>query len=46
MSSSLTRTKDVDDVIRQNDDPGGGETHHNRLSRRLSAWDLASGSGS
>ena len=40
MSSSLTRTKDVDDVIRQNDDPRGGETHHNRLSRRLSAWDL------
>ena len=40
MSSSLTRTKDVDDVIRQNDDPVGGETHHTRLSKRLSAWDL------
>jgi len=40
MSSSLTRTKDVDDVIRQNDDPVGGEAHHTRLSRRLSAWDL------
>jgi APA family basic amino acid/polyamine antiporter len=40
MPSSLTRTKDVDDVIRQNDDPVGGETHHTRLSKRLSAWDL------
>ena len=40
MSSSLTRTKDVDDVIRQNDDPVGGESHHTRLSKRLSAWDL------
>jgi APA family basic amino acid/polyamine antiporter len=40
MSSSLTRTKDVDDVIRQNDDPGGSEGHHTRLSKRLSAWDL------
>ena len=40
MSSSLTRTKDVDDVIRQNDDPTGSEGHHTRLSKRLSAWDL------
>src|SRR6478736_10049440 len=40
MPSSLTRTKDVDDVIRQNDDPVGGESHHTRLSKRLSAWDL------
>jgi APA family basic amino acid/polyamine antiporter len=40
MSSSLTRTKDVDDVIRQNDDPAGSEGHHTRLSKRLSAWDL------
>jgi APA family basic amino acid/polyamine antiporter len=40
MSSSLTRTKDVDDVIRQNDDPAGSEGHHARLSKRLSAWDL------
>ena len=40
MRSSLTRTKDVDDVIRQNDDPVGGESHHTRLSKRLSAWDL------
>src|SRR6476659_5283443 len=40
MPSSLTRTKDVDDVIRQNDDPVGGEAHHTRLSKRLSAWDL------
>ena len=40
MPSSLTRTKDVDDVIRQNDDPVEGEAHHTRLSKRLSAWDL------
>ena len=40
MLSSLTRTKDVDDVIRQNDDPAGGEAHHTRLSKRLTAWDL------
>ena len=39
-SSRLLRTKDVDDVIRQNDDPVGGEAHHTRLSKRLSAWDL------
>jgi APA family basic amino acid/polyamine antiporter len=36
----MLRTKDVDDVIRQNDDPVGGEAHHARLSRRLTAWDL------
>jgi APA family basic amino acid/polyamine antiporter len=40
MASSLVRTKDVDDVIRQNDDPVGGEAHHTRLSKRLSAFDL------
>ena len=40
MSSRLTRTKDVDDVIRQNDDPVGGERHHARLSKRLTAFDL------
>jgi len=40
MSSSLVRTKDVDDVIRQNDDPVGGEAHHTRLSKRLGAFDL------
>ena len=38
--SSILRTKDVDDVIRQNDDPVGGEAHHTRLSKRLTAWDL------
>jgi APA family basic amino acid/polyamine antiporter len=38
--SRLTRTKDVDDVIRQNDDPVGAEAHHTRLSTRLSAFDL------
>ena len=36
----MLRTKDVDDVIRQNDDPTGGEAHHARLSRRLTSWDL------
>ena len=40
VSSRLLRTKDIDDVIRQNDDPVGGEAHHTRLSKRLSAWDL------
>ena len=39
-TSRLLRTKDVDDVIRQNDDPVGGEAHHTRLSKRLTAWDL------
>jgi APA family basic amino acid/polyamine antiporter len=36
----VLRTKDVDDVIRQNDDPVDGEAHHTRLSKRLTAWDL------
>ncbi len=40
VSSRLLRTKDIDDVIAQNDDPVGGEAHHTRLSKRLSAWDL------
>ena len=40
VSSRLLRTKDIDDVIRQNDDPVGGEAPHTRLSKRLSAWDL------
>src|SRR6476619_2131014 len=40
MPSSLTRTKDVDDVIHQNDDPTGGEAHQTRLGKRLTAWDL------
>ena len=39
-TSRFLRTKDVDDVIRQNDDPVGGEAHHTRLSKRLTAWDL------
>lgn len=36
----VLRTKDVDDVIHQNDDDGPGEHHHARLSKRLSARDL------
>jgi APA family basic amino acid/polyamine antiporter len=36
----VLRTKDVDDVIRQNDDPVGGEAHPTRLSKRLTSWDL------
>jgi basic amino acid/polyamine antiporter, APA family len=36
----VTRTKAVEDVISQNDDPVGGEAHHTRLSKRLTAWDL------
>jgi len=36
----VTRTKAVEDVIKQNDDPVGGEAHHTRLSKRLTAWDL------
>lgn len=35
----LVRTKDVDDVVRQNDEEPGGD-HHARLSRRLTQWDL------
>jgi APA family basic amino acid/polyamine antiporter len=37
---SIFRTKDVDDVIAQNNDPVAGEAHHARLIKRLSAWDL------
>ncbi len=35
----LVRTKDIDDVVRQNDDEPSGE-HHVRLSKRLTQWDL------
>lgn len=35
----LVRTKDVDDVVRQNDEEPGGD-HHARLSKRLTQWDL------
>jgi APA family basic amino acid/polyamine antiporter len=38
--SRALRTKDVDDVIRQNDEPADAGEHHTRLSKRLSAWDL------
>jgi APA family basic amino acid/polyamine antiporter len=40
MSRSILRTKSVEDVISQNDDPVGDEGHGARLSRRLTAWDL------
>jgi len=36
----LVRTKDVDDVIHQNDDDPTDTEHHTRLQKRLSAWDL------
>ncbi len=36
--TGITRTKDVDTVIHQNDE-GSGE-HHARLSKSLSSWDL------
>ena len=36
--TGITRTKDVETVIHQNDE-GGGE-HHARLSKSLSSWDL------
>ncbi len=36
----LVRTKDVDDVIHQNDEPSGGGEHHVRLSKRLGVKDL------
>jgi len=37
----ILRTKDVDDVIAQNDDPEGGDAAHpTRLGKRLTAWDL------
>src|SRR6478672_1861069 len=39
-TSRVLRTKDVDDVIRQNDDPAEGEPRPARLSKRLTAWDL------
>ena len=35
----ILRTKNVDDVIKQNDEEPGGE-HHVRLSKRLTSWDL------
>ncbi|NHN54700.1 amino acid permease [Calidifontibacter sp. DB0510] len=38
-SRSLVRTKDVDTVLRQNDEGSDGG-HHARLSKRLTAWDL------
>ncbi|WP_223148617.1 hypothetical protein [Aeromicrobium ginsengisoli] len=38
--AQLVRTKDVDDVIHQNDDDPTAEDHHSRLSKRLSSWDL------
>lgn len=37
--SQLVRTKNVDDVVRQNEDEPGAD-HHARLSKRLSQWDL------
>src|SRR3954453_8461102 len=39
-AKGILRTKNVDDVINQNEDPAEGETHHTRLSKRLTAWDL------
>lgn len=36
----LVRTKDVDDVIHQNDEDPSDEGHHARLDRRLTVWDL------
>jgi hypothetical protein len=36
----LVRTKDVDDVIHQNDADPTEESHHARLDRRLTVWDL------
>ena len=42
-STSIVRTKDVDDVIHQNDEPdegGSGAGSSTRLSKRLSSWDL------
>jgi APA family basic amino acid/polyamine antiporter len=37
-TNSIVRTKDVDTVIHQNDETEG--THHARLAKRLTAWDL------
>ena len=36
----ILRTKDVDVVLHQNDDPVGGDAHPARLGKQLSAWDL------
>jgi len=36
----MLRTKDIDDVVNQNREEPGAESHHVRLSKRLSAWDL------
>lgn len=36
----LVRTKDVDDVIHQNDEDPTDTEHHTKLDRRLTAWDL------
>jgi APA family basic amino acid/polyamine antiporter len=36
----LVRTKDVDDVIHQNDADPTEEGHHAKLDRRLTSWDL------
>lgn len=38
-STGVFRTKDVDDVLKQNEEKGDGH-HHTRLSKRLSSWDL------
>lgn len=38
-SSGVLRTKDVETVLKQNEDKGDGH-HHARLSKRLTAWDL------
>jgi APA family basic amino acid/polyamine antiporter len=37
-SKSIVRTKDIDTVLHQNDETEG--THHARLAKRLTAWDL------
>src|SRR4051812_590710 len=38
--SGITRTKDVDTVLHQNDEGSGGRDHHTRLKRNLNARDL------
>jgi APA family basic amino acid/polyamine antiporter len=38
--SRILRTKSVEDVLHQNDDPVGADASPTRLSRRLTAWDL------
>lgn len=35
---NIFRTKNIDDVIKQNDEPSG--EHHVKLSKRLTQWDL------